>query len=730
MDALASGGRTANQGMSVASSMMSGVLNSMNQQSQLAFNMDKLLKQEEARKAEQELKSQQMLQNAFQFTATMAFKDKQLAAQEAQNKIANEIAKRRTDLMDLNAQTSIGNLGIRAAEYQLKSDAAKQTAKLQNAALNALGGIGSTENASGSQEDLPNIVPAPQNAISIDQSVPDTLDFRSEYVQNIIPTDINTAPVQQLPEETSGTTALTAGGVPQSLTAASNKLANAEKTALLFDIAGFKGGKNLTGPAKREYDLQLKRYETAMSKEKTPQEMRIAALKEIPEKDELGMTIPQSQRIAMADQLVAWMNGKQSGNTAVQAQAGSQLAQTTMDRMLNTFVNATSNPAVANEMSNDSKKWTKISSMATNILSQPSFKKAYDAVQSKSIMNYLVSGMTSKNDTVRENTLKSINNSNLPMSERVKLTKEVNNKYFSDDVAPNIRYSDKSGDLEVDSSVVDGTSQPEKHSKDTIQWINNQLTADNLNQFRHTALGGSKIADWMETAVSIFPGINSTGELNAQIEKRAKQYDADALRTFKIAPHATAAWSIDKVGDMAIKDPTQPFYFGSGIFGYSSYPDRKDQTIETFDPMTKTKGEMTIANMVIPDVVGNMNTEDYIKRELRKTGECTKNQLYKCDIQSGDYAKYLNKFINENKKNIEKYDYKYNYNVISATNAIDTARRKRGYIVDGKYELDPEVPITFTVFDMNDGKKKQVTMPFKSAAATLTFMLSSTAIPQ
>jgi len=56
IDALSRGGATANQGMSVAQSMLQGVMTAMDSTSDMAFRLDKMLRDEQARKIEQGLK--------------------------------------------------------------------------------------------------------------------------------------------------------------------------------------------------------------------------------------------------------------------------------------------------------------------------------------------------------------------------------------------------------------------------------------------------------------------------------------------------------------------------------------------------------------------------------------------------------------------------------------------------------------------------------------------------
>jgi len=82
MDALARGGAVANQGMSVANSMMQGVQKAMDSTSDLTFKMDALLKEEQARKFEQGIQSTKLLMDQYQFGVTSQLDKERLDAQK------------------------------------------------------------------------------------------------------------------------------------------------------------------------------------------------------------------------------------------------------------------------------------------------------------------------------------------------------------------------------------------------------------------------------------------------------------------------------------------------------------------------------------------------------------------------------------------------------------------------------------------------------------------------
>ena len=102
MDALRAGGSTANQGMSTANSMMSGMLNAMNNTSQLGFKMYGLLESERARKAEEGLQRQKMIQQQAQFEANNLINKAQLKAQKQRD-------------FNTNAN-AVANIGLRSLE--------------------------------------------------------------------------------------------------------------------------------------------------------------------------------------------------------------------------------------------------------------------------------------------------------------------------------------------------------------------------------------------------------------------------------------------------------------------------------------------------------------------------------------------------------------------------------------------------------------------------------------
>jgi len=85
MDAISRGGAVANQGMSVANSMMQGVQRAMDSTSDLTYKLTNLLKTEEARKFNQGMAITNSLQNQFQFDIQQKWKDDQLAETKRRN---------------------------------------------------------------------------------------------------------------------------------------------------------------------------------------------------------------------------------------------------------------------------------------------------------------------------------------------------------------------------------------------------------------------------------------------------------------------------------------------------------------------------------------------------------------------------------------------------------------------------------------------------------------------
>ncbi len=104
MDALTSGGQMANQGMSVANSMMMGVQKAMDSTSDLTFKMTTLLKNEEAKKIEQSLQLNKQMQDMYQ------------------SELTNQMQRDRTAVMNRNAETREGSLKVAQDELQIKQE--------------------------------------------------------------------------------------------------------------------------------------------------------------------------------------------------------------------------------------------------------------------------------------------------------------------------------------------------------------------------------------------------------------------------------------------------------------------------------------------------------------------------------------------------------------------------------------------------------------------------------
>ncbi len=178
IDALSRGGATANQGMSVANSMLQGVMHAMDSTSDMAFRLDKLLRDEQARKIEQGLKTQQFLENQYQFDITSRLDKDKLAAQEKQWRTANTLANKKYELDE------------KKFEYEKEQDAITD-----NILKNIMSTGKATDKSNGT---VPNIIPPilESQELSEDrmneiksQDVPDTLDM-TPFKPSIAPVGI------------------------------------------------------------------------------------------------------------------------------------------------------------------------------------------------------------------------------------------------------------------------------------------------------------------------------------------------------------------------------------------------------------------------------------------------------------------------------------------------------------------------------------------------------------
>ena len=89
MQVMAQGGQLANQTANVANSMMANVQRSMQTTSDLAFKMDKLLKDEQARKFTQQLQTQQFLYRQTQDAIRNKLAEQSIAETRARTNIAS-----------------------------------------------------------------------------------------------------------------------------------------------------------------------------------------------------------------------------------------------------------------------------------------------------------------------------------------------------------------------------------------------------------------------------------------------------------------------------------------------------------------------------------------------------------------------------------------------------------------------------------------------------------------
>ena len=90
MDAISRGGSTANQGMSIAGSMMNGVLQSMNSSSDLLFKYQNMLKNEQARKFAQGMQIQGAIQDQYKTALQDQWKNRSFDIADERNNIARE----------------------------------------------------------------------------------------------------------------------------------------------------------------------------------------------------------------------------------------------------------------------------------------------------------------------------------------------------------------------------------------------------------------------------------------------------------------------------------------------------------------------------------------------------------------------------------------------------------------------------------------------------------------
>jgi len=129
IDAISRGGAVANQGMSVANSMLQGVMHAMDSTSDMAFRLDKLLRDEQARKIEQGLKTQQFIENQYQFDITSQLNRDTLEAQKKQWGTANSLANKKYELAKKKYD-------IESEKWGIEKPMLKAKAKLINDAMN------------------------------------------------------------------------------------------------------------------------------------------------------------------------------------------------------------------------------------------------------------------------------------------------------------------------------------------------------------------------------------------------------------------------------------------------------------------------------------------------------------------------------------------------------------------------------------------------------------------
>ncbi len=117
MDAISRGGAVANQGMSVANSMMQGVQRAMDSTSDLTYKLTNLLKTEEARKFNQGMAITKSLQDQFQFDIQQKWRDDQLAETKRRN-AADEAIKGANFLMNSERNNKLNKLtDLKIDEY-------------------------------------------------------------------------------------------------------------------------------------------------------------------------------------------------------------------------------------------------------------------------------------------------------------------------------------------------------------------------------------------------------------------------------------------------------------------------------------------------------------------------------------------------------------------------------------------------------------------------------------
>jgi len=552
IDAIYKGGAVANQGMSVASSMMQNVQKSLDSSSDLAYKMDVMLRNEEAKKLEQGLRTQEMLDRRYQFEVTQQLARNKLTAQEEQWKTGNNIDKLKI----------IGNLIGKAYGSSSGDSSRLKALKAEADAYSKL-----PKEVLGQEN-----VERSDNLRRIAKEIESTQSTQSKVPSSLVEAFNTTAkslniPGMKMPSESSPPTTTTT------------------KAPELPSVSTSKNDYSYYPPGTKEADYQ---------------------------KDILSSVVNNSQKNSV---------GFYRKNIAPILDNYSKLKP---EKALGAFFN------------------------------------------DERVSNYFTTALSSNNSTVVQNALSYIDNANLPGT-----TKELYMKKIADDYTAD-RFKNASVDPTGENAgniMIQGANDSnnilQKQVRNKVAYMNNILSPEKMDIARQYMLGGSEISDSFKYVFNKVGLTDSSMDDNAKLSFVAKKMDSSTMSKYNTAPFTAASTVLNQASEKAIGDPTQPFYFGSGVFGYSGPEQRIDDTFKTVNPNnTTTDAEMK--DFLVP----RLATDDSdFEKYATPDDKLSKEQRW------AKYQKYISDHVSKDKG----LSGLYKANALALSKSIENYVRDTGY---------------------------------------------------
>ncbi len=661
MSAMTSGAQVANQGASVANSMMMGVQKSMDSSSDLAFKLTNLLNKEQARKVEQTMQFTKQLQDQYQFGVKQQFAQDELDARQSQWNEQNKLGKDKLglakDVHNLNRFKAVSELAVDSTG-KMDKNVYKSRLDTIKAKISIANGMDDTDIAG-----LPN------------------MDKQAEQAR--LQKELNTLESTYFNQSK--------GGISESMRPAYNSAAKAAGFPTLEAPTSTGSNVPLTPPAQgTNVDFQGR----PITQNYTPTGTSITPA---------GTAVPQTIGQAVTQKVA----------NQAPLPSGIKASYFDQDTLTNTITQKpTTSSAVFSKGVVPMVNHYKGKSKGT----QTPNKWEKDVLKDKRILDYFTTALASPNSTVSSNAYKDIKKLGLSADNERAMQTRIELKFMRDNSA-SMNFDETATDAgQIVFNPPEGDSLLAKQMKSKVQFSNDVLTPTAMDTTRQYFQSGSQIEDAMSFAGS-YMGLNmKTGdEQNAQLSSLAKRLDAENMRDTGVPTIGIAVATLNQLSSKTLGDPTQPFYFGSGLFGYSG----QYETAKGLQGKVSYPGGVT-EDVNLHEYVAPVGADLYGKIEDTRKGA----PGMRSTVEKSRQKRYEEFMANE--ANFSEDDRaKYRINADSMAAKIQAHRKTKGYNYDGKFNLNLDAKVNVSLYNFHTKKFENVS----TTVENLGLMLGSTLAP-